>query len=850
MKKIKFIIIIGLFTVSCFAQSAKLKVTSADYIKWGTLAEKVISPDGQWVSFKMQYESGNDTLFVVNTKTSKQIAYPTAISAAFSFDSNKIAIILPDSQLQLIKLKENSTERFSGVKKFEFLSDGNYLLTKSNQTNGQDLLLLTNKLVPLSRIENFTEYAIGSTGNIAVISKNGISIIHAAKKLGTISVLSDSSSNYKRLRWSRSGILVSVVANDKDKPEDPKFIIYNCVNAKTKILGSGDLKFDGKHYSILPYDLIISEDDTQLYFMAVQIKETLSEDKLVEVWDSTTLREYPEDEILKDPEVSPSLASWNIEANTVRRIDDDGYINSKVLPGGKFALSLSESSISSRVSQIPPADHYSINLTTGKRDLIVSQGYQSAGLYKVSPSGQYISYFKDGHYYVYDTYKATSLNITIGSSIDFTDREFDQAGSNLGYYSPGWSADSRFILLYDQYDVYLASPDGKTIKRITNGYKTKTRFRIDAESIDRNAINVAEIITERIDISNGIILNSRGDDMSTGYYWFSEKEGIRTLTHKNSKLRGLVKAKNLNIYVYIEETSVQPPRLVLMNKSAKSEKILFQSNKHYLNYQWSTSQLINYQNSNGDSLKAILMYPANYVPEKTYPMVVYIYERLSSLLHDYINPTEGSHIGFSPPTYLLDGYIVLMPDIKYEMGTPGPSALDCVTAAVKSVQNRNIINEKRIGLIGHSFGGFQTAYIISQSTLFAAAVAGGAVTDPVSSYLTMNFDRYRSNNWRFEDQQFRMNSSPFNNWDGYVQNSTIAHASNIETPLLLWSGKNDRSVNFNQGVELHLALRRLDKANLFLLYPNEDHILGNPAAKVDLTNRVKGWFDHYLKADD
>jgi dipeptidyl aminopeptidase/acylaminoacyl peptidase len=160
---------------------------------------------------------------------------------------------------------------------------------------------------------------------------------------------------------------------------------------------------------------------------------------------------------------------------------------------------------------------------------------------------------------------------------------------------------------------------------------------------------------------------------------------------------------------------------------------------------------------------------------------------------------------------------------------------------------KGIVESNHIGLIGGSFGGYETAFIISQTNRFATAVVGAGCTDLVSSYLSMESSGDRSHMWRYESAQLRMGSSLFANYNGYIENSPIAHASKINTPVLIWTGQQDPNVNWTQSIELHLALQRLQKPHTFLVYPGQGHAIGKPESQIDLDKRVKEWFDYYLK---
>lgn len=232
-------------------------------------------------------------------------------------------------------------------------------------------------------------------------------------------------------------------------------------------------------------------------------------------------------------------------------------------------------------------------------------------------------------------------------------------------------------------------------------------------------------------------------------------------------------------------------------------------------------------------------------------MVVHIYDRMSTNLHHYVNPSFLNPEGFNVTNYTLSGYFVLMPDITYEMGNPGISAVDCVTAGVNAVLDKGLVDKNKIGLFGHSFGGYETNFIISQTPIFAAAVSGAGISDIIAFYFNISKNAiFKSDMFRFENQQWRMGKSLYDDKEGYCRNSPIMHAENVQTPLLLWAGKNDRIVPWNQSITYYLALRRLGVTTRMLVYPDEDHSLENADNQKDLSKRMMTWFDHLLKGED
>ena len=256
-----------------------------------------------------------------------------------------------------------------------------------------------------------------------------------------------------------------------------------------------------------------------------------------------------------------------------------------------------------------------------------------------------------------------------------------------------------------------------------------------------------------------------------------------------------------------------------------------------------------YTNSAGVRLKSVLYYPANYDASKKYPMVVEIYELQSSLLHNYVNPTERNQDGINVANLTSKGYFVLRPDIVYGKGNPGVSAADCTIAATNEVVRREMVDSSRIGLAGHSFGGYEVNFIITQTSLFAAAVSGCGIADVPAHYLSIGWNLGKPEIFRFENQQWRMGKSLFDDWDGYQRNSPVRHAAKITTPLLLWTGEDDRQVHYHQSIAFYLALKRLNKKQILLVYPKEEHNMEQPKNQRHLTVHIEDWFDYFLKGD-
>jgi dipeptidyl aminopeptidase/acylaminoacyl peptidase len=254
-------------------------------------------------------------------------------------------------------------------------------------------------------------------------------------------------------------------------------------------------------------------------------------------------------------------------------------------------------------------------------------------------------------------------------------------------------------------------------------------------------------------------------------------------------------------------------------------------------------RLIQYKGIRGDDLQADLYLPANYEPGKTYPTIVYIYEKLTQATNAY--PQPGFN-GFSISAYTSNGYAVLEPDITYKVNDPGLSGAVCIENALKAAIATGIVDPKRAALHGHSWGGYQTAFTVTHTNMFRAAIAGAPLTDMISMYSSIYWNSGSTNQPIFEASQGRFTGGYLENQEAYIRNSPVYHAKNVETPLLILHNDKDGAVDHTQGIEYYNTLRRLQKPVIMLEYKGENHGLIKPENMRDYTVRMKEFFDYYL----
>jgi len=229
--------------------------------------------------------------------------------------------------------------------------------------------------------------------------------------------------------------------------------------------------------------------------------------------------------------------------------------------------------------------------------------------------------------------------------------------------------------------------------------------------------------------------------------------------------------------------------------------------------------------------------------------MVYFYERNADNLNQHSIPSP-SRSTVNRTHYASNGYIVFIPDITYKTGYPGQSAYDAIVSGTSYLINQfPFVDKSKIGLQGQSWGGYQTAFLITRTNMYAAAMAGAPVSNMTSAYGGIRWEEGVSRMFQYEHSQSRIGGTLWDKPMLYIENSPLFYAPKVETPLLMMSNDNDGAVPWYQGIEFFVALRRLNKPVWLLTYNDEPHNLKKESwgNRMDLNIRMKSFFDHYLK---
>ena len=329
-----------------------------------------------------------------------------------------------------------------------------------------------------------------------------------------------------------------------------------------------------------------------------------------------------------------------------------------------------------------------------------------------------------------------------------------------------------------------------------------------------------------------------------GYARINENKTAETLIYDSRMFSNLAKADSTKQFVYQKQSATDSPDYFHVDYDFNDPIALTYTNPQQDHYFWADDELITFTNENGKELEGRLLYPANYNPDKSYPMITYIYEKLSQSMHSYSMPSTKSPYNFR--RFSSEGYFVFLPDITYQLSDPGMSAVESVVPAVEKVIETGMINEEQLGLTGHSWGAYQTTFIITQTDLFNSAVAGAPLTNMISMYNSIYWNTGTTDARIFETSQGRFPDPWWKDWDNFVENSPIFNMEGIKTPLLVEFGTDDGAVDFNQGVELYTTMRRMQNPFVMLVYEGENHGLAREENQIDYANRAFEWHEHYL----
>jgi dipeptidyl aminopeptidase/acylaminoacyl peptidase len=482
---------------------------------------------------------------------------------------------------------------------------------------------------------------------------------------------------------------------------------------------------------------------------------------------------------------------------------------------------------------------YIINTKAGSKKLIAKNEFVK---FRSSPMGKYIFWYDEAkkNYFTYNVANSVIKNVTDKIKVPLYDTENDVPDNPSAAGFTGWIADDKYILINDEFDIWKVNPDGDELpKCVTNsfGRKTKTTFSYVNTDVEKRFIEAEE---------NILLRSFDKEDKNAGFASVKISEVTNPFILINNKFSfGIpLKAKDANVFIF-NKSNISSSEL-FSSVDLKNMQQLTNVADQQKDYNWLSAELVKWKMFDGKMSEGILYKPENFDPSKKYPIIFYFYERNADKLHNYINPAPSAS-SVNIPYFTSNGYLVFDPNIYYKTGEPGQSAYNSVVSAAKMLSKMPWVDSTRMAMQGHSWGGYQVAYLVTRTNIFRAAGAGAPVSNMTSAYGGIRWGTGLNRQFQYEKTQSRIGATLWQRPDLYIKNSPLFAVDKIKTPLLLMHNDADGAVPWYQGIEMFTAMRRLNKPVWMLQYNGEDHNLVERKNRKDLSIRLAQFFDYWLK---
>lgn len=894
-KKLPWIFLLVFLAISVNAEKKPLDHNVYD--SWESISQVLVSNDGAYSIYTVAPQDGDSVLCVTNLKTQSTVRIDRGFNPQITDDSRYVVFRIkptqaekkearlkkkkadeqPKDSLGWLKLGTDNVKKIPDVKSYkmpEKASDFFAYITrmpkdtiKHKKDEKPDYLIVyylkSGVYDTIPCVDNYT------------VSKNGKYLSYTAKpsekdtmavpgiylydtKSGKSVALMEKKGDYKLQSFDEDATQFTFFATTDTTKRDPK--VYNLYYTRTvdpsvRIIADTLSQQMPEDWAVNIFrNVSFSQDGSKLYFGISPIvtpkDTTIDESELakLDIWhyqddyiQPTQLKELKNDlnrSYLCVFDVSDfnrfiQLGSVDLENITV---SDRG--------NGEFALGTTTKGYRIELQWIGYSrnDVYVVSTKTGERTLVAKA---LSARPSVSATGKYITWFdrNDSQWYIYSVADKSTHCVTRGLDIHFEDATGQIPDKHGPFGSMGWSQNDRFFYLYDEYDIWQIDPAGKDAPTmITKGMGRREKIVYRHIKFD-DEINYIE--TDKPQFLSAFNKETK----EAGYYTLNvSKASLQKRIMAEKTFPVIRKAKTPDVYVYTKADFSTTPDLWVTTDYWKNEKQLSHINPQMKDYLWGTAELVNWKSKDGYDVQGLLYKPENFDPDKKYPMMIYFYERHSDGLYRHYAPAPSRSI-INISFYCSRGYLVFVPDIYYVDGYPGRSAYNSIVAGTEMLCENPWVDKEHIAIQGQSWGGYQVAYLITQTDMFAAAGAGALVSNMTSAYGGIRWATGGSRQRQYERQQSRIGKTLWDGFDLYIENSPLFFADKVNTPLLMMHNDNDGAVPWYQGIEYYMALRRLDKVVYFLQYNGEEHNLIYRRNMHDLSIRMQQFFDHYLKGE-
>ena len=894
------------------AAEQKKPLTIQDMMKFRQISEAVISENGRWAAYTLQPDRGDGAVEVRNTEGDKTFAIERGSRSAFSKDGLWLAAFAkpkavevekegqekPKTGLAVLDLSTGKVSEFEKVEKFSFSNDSawiGYQLFKEEEKKeenekgkeggdepakpkmkapGTPLVLRHLSSGRELRIPSVLAFAFDETGRRVAYAvgeadgkRNGLYYRDLGKDPQAEKVINSAEKSvFAQLTWDRESIrlaFISAPTDDKGNAEGGSLWLWDAKTESTlQAVPSAQVPKDW----VIPTrnEFTWSKDGKRLFFglLPKEIFELIKEEDKKSKSDPQEADLYETDRILEksgvdvwhwnDPIINSHqkkawpkikektyLAVYHLDSQKMVPLADRDMPDLEIPENSRLALGFSDIPYLKEVTWDGRyVDIYTVDLQTGAKKNILTRLGSRASL---SPDGGVVLYYKEKNWHLFDAKTGTARSLTAELDVPFFDEEDDHPSEPPAHGLGAWLEDGSAVLIYDKYDIWKIPTGRGNAINLTGGTGRKTGL----------TFRIVRLDPEEKSIKRGqkLLLSAYHNQQKyTAFYTAdASKAGVEKKLEEKKTFQFLTAAKKADAILFTRESYDEFPNVWASGLDFASPCKLSDANPQIKDYAWGTSELVAWQSLDGVPLEGVLIRPGNNVPGKRYPVLVYFYERMSDRLLRF-NEVKINHRPCFP-FYAGSGYAVFLPDIIYETGRPGLSAFKCLIPGVQKLIEMGVADPKAIALHGHSWGGYETAYLITQTNMFRAAIAGAAVSNMTSAYSGIRWESGLARQFQYERDQSRIGRTLWEDRSPFIENSAVFFADRIQTPLLLMFGDEDGAVPWEQGIELYLAMRRLGKDCVFLQYRGEGHHPQKYANKLDYSLKMKQYLDHYLRGE-
>jgi dipeptidyl aminopeptidase/acylaminoacyl peptidase len=841
------VILIGYF-ISIYAQ--KPSIDFSVYEKWPSIESANISKDSKYILYIINNEPEfSKTLVVKNVKSTWEISLPFVLSGSITGGSEFVLFTKQNDSLGLLNLVSKSIEYIPNVSSFKTPADGqgHWIAYKLNSPSHELRVRNMRTHMEMSFVD-IKDYMFDKKGITLLLQKQ----IPNSKKIELSSVNLNSGRNVSI--WN--GENISNLFFDsygtglffKSFEKGINSICSYSMNSEIceNLISDNSMGLNGEYeiQNIFGF----TQNDENLLFSIRKAKVKMNDrvkSVSVDIWNYKDSK-LQSQQLSEKSTIKSYNAIINLKSRKVTRIENES--EEMVEANGNFMLltRIRENSDNGEMNWNPAClrEFYIFNINTSDKYEIK---LENALWCDLSPMGKYLIYYnwKDENYYSYNIEKKLFKNISFNIRTQWRDKKDDSPVSKYtGGVSMGWINGDSAVFLSDHYDIWKVDPDGNEFPiDLTNNWGKTNDISFSFATNDKELIlnSNDRVLLSAIDYKTkdrgffikAISKDGNAEKLIMGPYIYSNPLNKRNITNDVDN----------DLYLIFRESETSATNLYV---TSNFKNFTPESDVHpEKSFNWYTTELLTWKTLDGITTQGILYKPENFNPKIKYPIIFNYYEMMSDGLHKYLAP-GFSRGNIDIASFVSNGYLVLTPDIHYKQGEPGNSALQSILSASKLLSKRAWVDEKKMAIQGHSFGGYETNYIVTHTNIFCAAMSAAGFSDCISDY----GDTWGSGASKQGYYELGGGRIGFNFWENpqlYIKNSPIFNVDSVNTPLLLMANKNDGAVSFSQGVQLFTALRRLGKKSWMLQYDGENHIIINNEAARDYSLRLFQFFDYYLK---